>query len=242
MKTAVVTGGSTGIGRAVTLALSKVGFEVMLVARRVEELERTKKLIEEAGGKAWVFPADLSNVEDIQRLIEQIKNQVSSIDLIANIAGIWHGENDVYAGKDFDTFETDIIIKTFNVGTIAPALLIHGLLPFMKPGSKIINLSGTFENGGKGWIPYFASKRALEDLTVGLADELKDKDIQVNCVSPSDTATTSYAKFFPEYMDDAITPEKIAEKFVELSHPDNKTTGKVIVMKKGTDPLEHFHY
>lgn len=242
MKTAVVTGASTGIGRAVSLALSKAGFEVMLVARRVEELEHTKKLIEEAGGKALVLPANLSNVEDIQRLIVQIKNQVNSVDLIANIAGIWHGEKDVYAGKVFDTFEAEIIVKTLNVGTIAPMLLIHGLLPFMKPSSKIINLSGTFENGGKGWIPYFTSKRALEDLTIGLADELKDRDIQVNCVSPSDTATTSYAKFFPEYMDDAITPEKIAEKFVELSNPDNKTTGKVMVMKKSTDPFEHFHY
>lgn len=112
----------------------------------------------------------------------------------------------------------------------------------MGAGSKVINLSGTFENGGKGWLPYYVSKRALEDLTVGLAQELEDKNIQVNCISPSDTATTSYEKFFPEFMDEAIDPIKIAQKCVELSDPDNKTTGKVFVMKKDKSPLETFHY
>jgi NAD(P)-dependent dehydrogenase (short-subunit alcohol dehydrogenase family) len=107
--------------------------------------------------------------------------------------------------------------------------------------SKIVNLSGTFENGGKGWLPYYASKRALEDLTIGLAQELEERSIQVNAVSPSDTATESYSKYFPQYMDEAISPEKIAEKIVELCQEENIITGKVIVMKSGTEPFEGFH-
>ena len=105
-----------------------------------------------------------------------------------------------------------------------------------------MNLSGTFENGAKGWLPYYVSKRAMEDFTVGLAEELKEKGIQVNCVSPSDTATESYARFFPQYMDEAINPKEIAKKFVELAGVQNKTTGKIIVMKKDKQPFEHFHY
>ena len=73
----------------------------------------------------------------------------------------------------------------------------------MHAGSKIINISGTFESGAKGWLPYYVSKKAIENLTVGLSQELRDKQIQVNCISPSDTLTESYQKFFPEY----ATPE-----------------------------------
>lgn len=175
-------------------------------------------------------------------LIKTVSNTVGTIDAIINIAGIWHGKDEVFAGKDFQMFDQQIILDTYTVGFTAPSLLIHGLLPKMGPRSKIVNLSGTFENGSKGWLPYYASKRALEDLTVGLAQELADKDIQVNAVSPSDTATQSYAKFFPQYMEEAISPEKIAEKIVEICQPENSVSGKVIVMKLGIEPFESFHY
>ena len=111
----------------------------------------------------------------------------------------------------------------------------------MKAKSKIINLSGTFENGGKGWIPYYVSKRAIEDLTIGLSEELKEKDIQVNTISPSDTATDAYKKFFPEYIKDSIPPEKIADFALKLAQNDN-ITGKVFVLKKDQEPVEGFHY
>jgi NAD(P)-dependent dehydrogenase (short-subunit alcohol dehydrogenase family) len=242
MKTAIITGASTGIGRAVSLALAKNDFEVFLVARNEIKLEETRKLIEKDGGKASVLSADLSNTDSVNKFIKSIRQQTDHLDLIANIAGIWHGEDDVYAGKDFERFDQQTILDTFNVGTISPALIVHGLLPLMQSGGKIINLSGTFENGAKGWLPYYVSKRAIEDLTVALAQELEKKGIQVNCISPSDTATEAYSKFFPQYMDDAIEPEQIAMKFVELSDPKNPTTGKIIVMKKETDPFEAFHY
>lgn len=113
----------------------------------------------------------------------------------------------------------------------------------MKSKSKIINLSGTFENGAKGWLPYYVSKRAIEDLTIALAQELEDKDIQVNAISPSDTATDAYKKYFPEYINDSIDPKVIAMQAVFLctSTGDNMT-GKVFVMKKNKKPAESFHY
>jgi len=107
---------------------------------------------------------------------------------------------------------------------------------------KIINLSGTFENGAKGWLPYFVSKRALEDLTIGLAEELKDKDIQVNAISPSDTATKAYKKYFPQYINEAIGPEEIAKCALYLCSPEaDIVTGKVFVLKKGQEPREGYH-
>jgi len=141
-----------------------------------------------------------------------------------------HSDKEVYAGKNFETFDDKVITDTYSVGFTAPTLIVHGLLPYMNAESHIINLSGTFENGGKGWIPYYASKKALEDLTYGLADELKEKKVYVNGVSPSDTATEEYTKWFPEYAEDAVSPEKIADLF--LSILQSSRTGTIQVIKK----------
>ena len=111
----------------------------------------------------------------------------------------------------------------------------------LKPNFLILNLSGTFENGGKGWIPYFVSKRAIEDFTVGLADELRDKSIRVNGVSPSDTATESYKKYFPEYIEDSLDPKEVA-KLISKIYFESKETGKIWVIKKGQEVFEGFHY
>ena len=242
MKTAIVTGASTGIGRATAIKMAEAGYHVFLVARTRARLEETAAQISQKGGNSTICATDLGKIDQVNELISTLLQTTESVDAIINIAGIWHGSNEVFAGRDFQTFDQEVILDTYTVGFTAPSLLIHGLLPKMAATSKIVNLSGTFENGGKGWLPYFASKRALEDLTVGLAQELADKNIQVNAVSPSDTATESYAKYFPEYMKDAISPDRIAEKIVELCHPENKTSGKVFVMKRGTEPVEAFHY
>ena len=110
----------------------------------------------------------------------------------------------------------------------------------MPKKSKIINISGTFESGAKGWLPYYVSKKAIEDLTIGLAQELECKDIQVNAISPSDCATFAYKKYFPQYINEAIAPEKIAQFVVDLCQKD--ITGKVFVLKKDQEPFESFHY
>ncbi len=238
-KFAVVTGASTGIGRAVAVALAKKGFFVALVARRIDKLEETKKLIVAAGGKTEIFPTDLSKIEQINNLISKIKLATKNVNVLVNIAGIWHGQNEVYANTDFEKFSKEIILNTYAVGLTAPTLLSHGLLSLMSKGGKIINLSGTFENGAKGWLPYFVSKRAIEDLTIGLSEELKNKEILVNCVSPSDVATEEYKKYFPQEAEDAVNPEEIAEFIIKIL--SSNQTGKVFVLKKGYKPFEKFH-
>lgn len=238
MKAIIVTGASTGIGRATALEFAKDGGNILLVARSEEKLNKVKEEIEKVGGTAEVFIADLSSPEEIKKLINDIKVKHSEINILCNIAGIWHGENEVYAGKNYEEFEDKVILNTLNVGTIAPMLLSHGFLSLMPNGSSIINLSGTFENGGKGWIPYYVSKRAIEDLTVGLSQELKEKEIRVNCISPSDTATEEYKRFFPDDAEGVQSPERVAKFFVELVGQD--VTGKVYVIKNG-QTSEGFH-
>jgi len=241
-KFAVVTGSSTGIGRAIALALAKEGVFIALAGRTQDKLLKTKTLITQNGGQAEVFIGDFTKLDSLEALIASIKQRTDKVDILVNVAGIWHGEDEVYAEKNFESFSREVILDTYAVGLTAPTLLAHAFIPLMPRGGKIINISGTFENGAKGWLPYFVSKKAIEDLTIGLAEELKDKDIQVNAISPSDTATEAYQKCFPQYMDEAIEPDKIGEYAVYLcSEKAKEITGKVFVMKKGKEPYEGYH-
>ncbi|MBU0579190.1 SDR family oxidoreductase [Patescibacteria group bacterium] len=241
-KFAIVTGSSTGIGRAIALALAKEGVFIALAGRTQDKLLKTKTLIAQNGGQAEVFIGDFTKLDSLEALIASIKQRTDKVDILVNVAGIWHGKDEVYAEKDFESFSREVILDTYAVWLTAPTLLAHAFIPLMPKGGKIINISGTFENGAKGWLPYFVSKKAVEDLTIGLAEELKDKDIQVNAISPSDTATEAYQKYFPQYMDEAIEPDKIGEYAVYLCSEEAKEiTGKVFVMKKDKEPYEGYH-
>lgn len=241
-KLAVVTGSSTGIGRAIALKLAKEGAFIVLVGRTENKLLQTKSLILESEGKAEVFLGDFSKLDSLEALIALIKQKTDTVDILVNVAGIWHGKDEVYAGKDFESFSQQVILDTYVVGLTAPTLLAHALIPLMPETGKILNISGTFESGAKGWLPYFVSKKGIEDLTIGLAEELEDKNIQVNAISPSDTATEAYLKYFPQYMDEAIDPKEIAEYAAYLCSAEaNKITGKVFVLKKGQKPYEGYH-
>lgn len=241
-KIAVITGASTGIGRAVAVELAKQKTFVFLVARTKERLIETKRLIVGGGGKAEVFLADLSSVASINEFIEQIKIKTNRVDILVNVAGIWHGKDEIYAGLGFEKFSQQVILDTYSVGLIAPTLLAHGFTPLMPKKSKIVNISGTFESGAKGWLPYYVSKRAIEDLTKGLAEELKDKEIQVNCISPSDTATEQYKKYFPQFINEANDPKDVAKEVAFLCSDIADITGSVFVVKKGQEPFNSFHY
>lgn len=241
-KYALVTGASTGIGKAIAVEFAKQGAFVFLTARTEIRLKDVRQIVEKNGGKSGVIPADLSNVESINDLIKDIRKITNKIDIVVNVAGVWHDQGQVYAANSFESFSQDVIVKTYNVGITAPTLLVHGLLPLMPTRSKILNISGKFSHGAKNWLPYYMSKKAIEDLTVGLSEELADRDIQVNCISPSDTSTESYRQFYPRVEEKTLDPEEVARFACHLcaSSTDN-ITGKVYVMIAGREPYEAFH-
>lgn len=161
-KIAIVTGASTGIGQSVAFQFAKQGAFVFLIGRNKKGLIETQRIIQDFTGKSEILEADLSSLQSINQLILKIKSKTKRVDILANIAGVWHGKSEVYAGKEFDAFDQKMILDTYSVGLTAPTLLSHGLIPLMLKNGKIINLSGTFENGAKGWLPYYVSKRALK--------------------------------------------------------------------------------
>jgi NAD(P)-dependent dehydrogenase (short-subunit alcohol dehydrogenase family) len=241
-KYAVVTGASSGIGGAIAIELSRAGYFVALVGRNQKRLEDIKSKVDAAGGGSRIFTADLNTFEGINKLIDEIKTDTKQIDVLVNAAAIWHGENEVFAGRDFDTFPQSVVSDTMMVGLMAPTLLAHAFVPLMPPKSKIINISGVFGDLIKGWTPYFVSKRAIEDLTIGLSIELMDKDIQVNAISPNDVATAPYKQYFPQYYDDGVDPAEIASFAVKLcSLESDQITGQIFVIAKDKPITEQFH-
>lgn len=231
MKYALVTGASTGIGRAVAIELGNRGYKVGLVARNKEKLEEAKAMISDAE----IFVCDFRDLDQIADLVKKIDH----VDLLINVAGLWHNEKEVYAGKNLEDFDKKTILDTYTVGLIAPTLLIRDLLPKMPKNSAIVNLTGTFIYGGKGQLPYFVSKRALEDLTVGLSEELEEKGIRVNCVSPADTTTDALLKYFPDDAINANTPEQVAALVIEAA--ESTETGNHWTIREGKISKDGFH-
>jgi len=234
-KTAIITGASTGIGRAIAVKFATEGANVILVARTKNRLQETLNQVESQGGTGKIFCVDLRNVDEIKKFTTEVKKSEAEINIIVNVAGIWHSDDKAFSGIDFADYSTDEILDTYSVGLIAPTILVHELVSQMKKGDHIINISGTFDDGAKGWLPYFVSKKGIEDLTLGLADELRNQQIRVNCISPSDTATEAYKKFFPQYAtpDIALKPEEVANSTLSLlTNNSDDNTGKIVVIKK----------
>jgi len=234
-KTAIVTGASTGIGRAIAVKFATEGANVILVARTKNRLQETLNQVKSKGGTGKIFCVDLRNVDEIKKFTTEVKKSEVEINIIVNVAGIWHSDDKAFSGIDFADYSTDEILDTYSVGLIAPTILVHELVSQMKKGDHIINISGTFEDGAKGWLPYFVSKKGIEDLTIGLADELRNQQIRVNCISPSDTSTEAYKKFFPQYAtpDIALEPEEVANSTLSLIVNDSEdNTGKIVVVVK----------
>lgn len=236
-KTAVVTGASTGIGRAIAVALAREGVRLALIARPSERLDRSKRIIEQAGGTAATFPCDLRDVIAIEGIARDIEQQLGPADIIVNCAGVWHNDDRVYAGVPLQATPVDQILEVIQVTLIAPFILTRMLLPRMieRKAGKILQISGTFESGATGWLHYFVAKKGLEQFTEGLAQELREHQIQVNTISPSDTRTEAYARFFPESSDsDCVTSEEIAHKalFLLSESADNVTGACIVVRNK----------
>lgn len=234
-RTAVVTGASTGIGKAIAIALANTGDRVALVARPSGRLNETQSVIRQHGGAAWVFPCDLRDPHAILQTAASIDQQLGPVSVIVNCAGVWHNDDIVYAGKALHETPVEQIHEVLDVILIAPFLLTRALIPGMiRTGSgKILQISGTFESGASGWLHYYVAKKALEHFSEGLAQELRKYEIQVNTISPSDTATEAYQRFFPETPhEQCVSPQDIASvACFLLSEKADHITGACIAVR-----------
>lgn len=206
-KTIVITGASSGIGRATALLLAKKGAHVILIARRQELLEELATEIKSFGGKASYFPADLNSNEEIDSLSDNILKQHPNIDVLINNAGR-SIRRPIDASLDrFHDFERCMSINYF-----AAVRLIRNFLPSLKASGQgqIINSStwGTLLPSG-GFGPYTASKIALDKLADNLRLELSEYNLAVTQIhyplvhTAMSSATESFKKLPGMSADDA---------------------------------------
>ncbi|MEZ7172614.1 SDR family oxidoreductase [Sporosarcina sp. OR05] len=181
-KNALITGGDSGIGRAVAVAFAKEGANVAIAYLDEEEdvdANKTVELIEKYGGKAKKFRIDISEEENCESLIDNVVREFGSLNILVNNAGKQFPQDDIA------NISSDQLRETFDTNFFGLFYLSKAALAHMQKGDTIINTSSvTAYNGSPGLIDYSATKGAITTFTRSLALNLADKGIRVNAVAP----------------------------------------------------------
>jgi NAD(P)-dependent dehydrogenase (short-subunit alcohol dehydrogenase family) len=223
-KVAVVTGGSSGIGRAAALAFAAEGARVAIAARRAPESEGTVKLIESKGGEACFVPTDVSKAGDVERLIAKAVDRWGRLDYAFNNAGV--------IGSSFvpaHNYEEEVWDKVIDINLKGVFLSMKYEIPAMltSGGGAIVNMSSVAGLiGGPVGIAYYASKHGVIGTTKAAAIEYASKGIRVNAVCPAviETAMADEA-FSPDLRPRLLaahplgrfgTPDEVAQAVIWL--------------------------
>ena len=227
-KTALVTGASKGIGRAIALAYAAKGANVALVARSEDALNVLAAQIGELAREALPIAADLGDEAEIKRVAATVLERFNRVDILVNNAGIIHPMIDLV---DFDP---GLWRRVIDVNLIGPALLTGAVLPSMidRGSGTVINVSSIGgRKGSAGRTAYRAAKSALINLTESVAAEAKPHGINVNCICPGPVDTEGFREAYPERSSSPalMRPEEIAEIAVFLaSDASSAITGTAI--------------
>jgi len=227
MKTAVVTGASTGIGKRVSIELAKKGYHVFLLARNNESLKEVVSLIESLGGRADAIVTDLLSRDSIFLSTKTIISKTNQIDLLANIAGMYHDKERHFFDIPFEEYPDHAIIENITSILIGHILLTKHLSTHFAYGASVINMSGTFDEGEIGVISDFITKKGMELFSKQLVLELEHRNIRSNAVRPGFMYTENVQKFFPNVKPtEALDPDAVAKIIVEIA--EDKTLNGII--------------
>lgn len=180
-KCALITGATRGIGKQIAITLAKQGYNIALNYRKEnEELENTKKEIEEIGVQILAVKGDVANFEDCENFVKQVIERFGQIDVLVNNAGITKDMLLMRMKKeDFEQVIDTNLVGTFNV--------TKNVVPYMMKArsGRIINISSVVGiSGNAGQTNYSASKAGIIGFTKSLAKEIASRNILVNSVAP----------------------------------------------------------
>ncbi|MDP6665767.1 MAG: SDR family NAD(P)-dependent oxidoreductase [Dehalococcoidia bacterium] len=238
-KTALVTGASKGIGKAIALAFGEAGANVVATARTASEIDDVAVSVRGFGGKALGVVADLGIEADIDSLASAAKEEFGGVDILVNNAAIIHPRIPV------NEFDPQLWRDVLNVNLTGAFLLTRAILPGMieRGYGRIINISSIGgRKGGAGRSAYRVTKSGLISLTETLAAEVHEHGISVNAICPGGTDTEGYRAAFntvgradnPKLMD----PSEIAAVALFLvSDASSAITGTAIDSFGGGNPL-----
>jgi len=219
-KVAIVTGGDSGIGKAVCLAYAREGAHVVCSYLSEEkDAAETKKIVEAAGRKCILIPGDISEDKHCKSIIDTTVKEFGHIDILVNNAGYQRK-----ATKSFLEMDHETVLHTFKVNIIAMFSLVRYAVPHIKEGGSIIN-TASIQAYNPSWyiLDYASTKGAIVTFTKGLAQELIDKGIRVNCVAPGPVWTpliqVSFNKDKQKDFGKEQSPMKRPAQPVELAGP-----------------------
>lgn len=208
-KVVLITGASSGIGKAAAVKAAGAGATVLLVARSIEKLEETKREIEAGGGVAHIHRCDMADIEDIERMAEEVLAYHGRVDILVNNAGRSIRRS---IGLSYDRFHD--YERTIQLNYLGAVRLILALLPSMRAhkSGHIINISsiGTQTNPPR-FSAYVGSKAALDAFSRVIASEVVDDGVHITTIYMPLVRTPMIAPTRMYDMFPAITPEEAAE-------------------------------
>ncbi len=229
-RTALVTGASRGIGRAVALELAREGAHVIAVARTVGGLEELDDAIRAAGNEATLVPLDLRDGPAFPRLAGAIAERWRKLDVLVGNAGVLGTLTPVHQ------IDPKHWIEAIDVNVNANLRLIQFLDPLLRAsdaGRAVFVTSGAAQNLRPYWGTYSTSKAALDALVKTYAQECASSRIRVNLFSPGPVRTVMRAKAFPgEDPNTLPAPEEIAKAIVELTLPAEQRNGEIVSYRR----------
>jgi ketoreductase len=221
-RTALVTGGGSGIGRAIAIDLAAAGHTVVVAGRRREPLESAGREIEARGGRIVTLSMDVSSAESVDRAFDELIGAQPVIDVLVNNAGIGGGEPIERSSVD----RWRAIVDTNLVGTY---LVSRRAVPLMREGGRIVNVSSVLGRFGvAGYTAYCASKHGVIGFTRALALELAPRGITVNAICPGWVETEMAARG----MEQGARARRVAVEAFRRAALDEVPIGRMI------DPAE----
>jgi 3-oxoacyl-[acyl-carrier protein] reductase len=237
-KSAIVTGGSRGIGQAIAVRLAADGFAVVVnYAGNAAKAQETIDAIAAIGGKAIAVQGDVGNPQDVAHLFAATREAFGRIDVVVNSAGVMPMAP--IAENSLDAF--DKVIATNLRGSFV--VMAHAAQQLEKGGRIIALSSSVLAKSFPAYGPYIASKAGVEGLVHVLANELRGRDITVNAIAPGPVATelffngksdeqiTQIAKMAP--LERLGTPEEIAAAVSFLAGPDGSWVNSQVIRVNG---------
>jgi NAD(P)-dependent dehydrogenase (short-subunit alcohol dehydrogenase family) len=242
-KKAVITGGDSGIGRAVALAFAREGADVLIsYYNEHEDAEKTKKVVEDAGCKAILMPGDIKDAGHCRAIVEKAVKEFGRVDILVNNAAHQASFKDV---EEISDEEWDV---TFRTNIYAMFYLVKAAVPHMKKGSSIINTASiNADTPSPQLLAYATTKGAIQNFTGGLAQLLAEKEIRVNCVAPGPIWTPLIPSTMPEEkvknfgkqvpMRRPGQPKEVAPAYVLLASAEASYISGATIAVTGGKPL-----
>jgi NAD(P)-dependent dehydrogenase (short-subunit alcohol dehydrogenase family) len=241
---AIITGGDSGIGRAVAIAYAREGADVLIsYLSEDKDAKETARFVEEAGCKAVLVKGDISEEAQCIKIVETAIKEFGRIDILVNNAAYQMARESL---EEVSSEEWDY---TFKTNIYAMFYLVKAAKPHMKPGSTIVNTTSVNAYNPKPiLIAYAATKGAIQNFTANLAQLLADDGIRVNCVAPGPIWTPLIPSTMPEEnvksfgentpLKRAGQPAELAAVYVLLASEDSSyMTGSTVQVTGGTPTI-----